>query len=72
MKKIIRKIARKLRPFASDFWHNCIAASFFCPAGLRAALYRASGNKIGNKCRLSPHLFLGYGPGRLHVGGGHL
>ena len=72
MGKIGRRVISLFRPVISDFWHNWLAASIFCPIRMRAVLYRLSGNKIGHHCRLCPRIFLGYGPGKLYVGGGYL
>lgn len=77
MKRILNALKWKCKSFTiglrriiSDFWLNSLAGSYLCPRSLRAVLYRITGNEIGRKAQLSPHLFLGPGKGKLHVGGG--
>lgn len=79
MNKIIQKIGRRIKGLKkwlnriiSDFWQNWIAAGVCCPVCIRPVLYRMAGNKVGEKCYISPHIFLGPGPGKLFIGGGRL
>ena len=52
-----------------DFYQNCIISGVLCPIKLRPFLYRIRGHKIGDKCYLSPQIFLGPGgSGKLIVG----
>lgn len=76
--KIINGIARRLKEewrgtkiICSDFLQNWLAAGVACPIKIRPVLYRIAGNKIGKNCYISPRIFLGPGPGKLSVGGGH-
>lgn len=79
LKKIMRGIQRRLKEtrkgiqrICSDLLQNWLASGVACPIKLRPILYRLAGNKIGKNCYLSPRIFLGCGPGKLSVGGGHL
>ena len=76
--KIINGIARRLKEawrgtkiICSDLLQNWLAAGVVCPIKIRPVLYRIAGNKIGKNCYISPRIFLGPGPGKLSVGGGH-
>ena len=76
MKRLINRMIRRcystkigILRIIMDFWQNSLAGSYLCPRFLRAILYKIAGNEIGKKVQLSPHLFLGYGKGKLHVGG---
>ena len=66
----VKSVLRDIKLIISDFWQNTLAGSYLFPWSLRPAFYRMAGNKIGKKVRLSPHIFLGPGKGKLHVGGG--
>ena len=77
-KKVIRGVQRRLKEarkgiqlICSDLLQNWLAAGVVCPIKLRPVLYRLAGNRIGKNCYLSPRIFLGPGPGKLSVGGGH-
>lgn len=76
--KIINGIARRLKEawrgtkiICSDLLQNWLAAGVACPIKIRHVLYRIAGNKIGKNCYISPRIFIGPGPGKLSVGGGH-
>ena len=76
--KVMKGIQRRLKEarrgaqlICSDLLQNWLAAGVACPIKLRSILYRLAGNKIGKNCYLSPRIFVGPGPGKLSVGGGH-
>lgn len=72
IKRRIKEAGKGMRLISSDLLQNWLAAGVVCPIKLRSVLYRLAGNKIGKNCYLSPRIFLGPGPGKLSVGGGHL
>lgn len=71
IKRRAKEARRGIQLICSDLLQNWLAAGVACPIKLRAVLYRLAGNKIGRNCYLSPRIFLGPGPGKLFVGGGH-
>lgn len=78
LEKVMKGIRRRLKEarrgaqlICSDLIQNWLAAGVVCPLKFRPVLYRIAGNKIGKNCYLSPRIFLGPGPGKLLVGGGH-
>lgn len=65
------EVLKGVHHICSDIFQNWIVAGWACPIRLRPFLYGLAGNKIGKNCYISPRIFLGPGPGKLYVGGGH-